>query len=79
MEELAIRVLKFCAWVNLVVFIAAAITNLPGIAQGVILALAGVGAWAFLLVVCSMAESLIEIRTNTPQPAKSRLFDREAR
>lgn len=79
MEELAIRVLKFCAWVNLVVCIAAAVTNLPGIVQGVILALAGVSGWAFLLVVCSMAESLIEIRTNTAQPATSRLFDREAR
>jgi len=78
MEERAIGVLKVCAWLNLLVCIAAAITNLPGIVTGVILALAGVGGSAFLLVVCSMAENLIEIRKNTAQPAKSRLFDREA-
>ena len=85
MEERAIGVLRVCAWINLIGCIAAAVTmwipgvaNPPGIVTGAILAVAGVSGWALLLVVCSMAESLIEIRTNTAQPAKSRLFDREA-
>jgi hypothetical protein len=85
MEQRAIGVLRFCAWLHLFVCIAAAITmliggsaNPPGIVTGVLLMLAGVTGWAFFLVVCSIAESLIEIRTNTAQPAKSRLFDRDA-
>jgi hypothetical protein len=85
MEERAIGVLKFCAWIHLVVCIAAAILwiggspNPPGIVTGVLLTVAGLTGWAFFLVVCLMAETLIEIRTNTAQPAKSRLFDRDAR
>ena len=85
MEERAIAVLKVCARINFVVCIIAAAMwiagnpNPPGIVTGVLLAVAGAGGWAFLLLVCSMAESLIEIRTNTAQPAKARLFDRDAR
>ena len=86
MEERAVAVLKFCAWINLVVCIAAAITmgfgagaNPTGVVTGVMLTVAGVTGWAFFLVVCLMAESLTEIRKNTAQPEKSRLFDRDAR
>jgi nicotinamide riboside transporter PnuC len=86
MEEKAISILKICAWLNLVVGLLAAISiwlagraNTPGIMTGIIYAAAGIIGWAFLQVVCSIAESLIEIRTNTAEPAKSRLFDREKR
>jgi hypothetical protein len=86
MEDKAINILKGCAWLNLAVGIAAAILIWMGdrarsseIISGIIYAAAGVIGWAFLLVVCSIAESLIEIRTNTTPPTKSRLFDRDAR
>ena len=76
MEERAIGVLRFCAWIDLVVCLAAAITIwIAGSANtGVISAVSGVSSWAFLLVVSSMAESLIEIRTNTRKvsPLRSR-------
>ena len=86
MEEKAISILKICAWLNLIVGVVAALAiwgakrvETPEIITGIIYAAAGIIGWAFLLVVCSMAESLIEIRTNTAQPAKSRLLDREVK
>ena len=86
MEDKAINILKVCVWLNLAVGIAAAIliwmgdrVKSPEIISGIIYAAAGIIGWAFLLVVCSIAESLIEIRTNTAPPTKSRLFDREAK
>ncbi len=86
MEDKAINILKVCAWLNFVVGIASAIliwmgdrVKSPEIISSIIYATAGVIGWAFLLVVCSIAESLIEIRTNTAPPTKSRLFDREAK
>ena len=86
MEEKAISILKICAWLNLAVGIITAIlvcmgdrVKTPEIISGIVYAAAGVIGWAFLLVICSIAESLIEIRINTAQTAKSRLFDREAK
>jgi hypothetical protein len=83
MELRAISVLRFCAWINLLVGIAAgvvfgtaAVNSGAGMVTGLISVTAGLSSWAFLLVICSIAESLIEIRTNTAAPAKSRLFDK---
>jgi vacuolar-type H+-ATPase subunit I/STV1 len=86
MEERAIGILKGCAWLNLVVGIALAIFVWmsqkpagPIVMMGIVYAVAGIIGWALLLVVCSIAESLIEIRNSTAQPLKSRLLDRELR
>ena len=84
MEERAIAILKFSAWILLVVCLVTAVTTwFPGSASsfvtGVILTVAGVAGWAFFTVVGLIAESLIEIRANTTPPAKSRLFDPDIR
>jgi len=74
MEEKAIIILKICAWLVLAIGFLGAVET-----RNIIYAAAVVTAWAFLLVVCLIAESLMEIRANTAQPAKSRLFDQETR
>ena len=85
MEAKAIGILKFCAWLNLAVGIALAVSvwmservRAADVILSIAFAASGLIGWAFLQVVCSIAESLIEIRANTAPPAKSRLFDREA-
>ena len=82
MEAKAIGILKFCAWLNLAIGIALGVSvwmservRTPDVILSVAFAAAGLIGWAFFLVVCSIAESLIEIRTNTTPPGKSRLFD----
>lgn len=77
MEATAIGILKFCAWLNLAVGLALGVSvwSNPDVILSVAFAAAGLIGWAFFLVVCSIAASLIEIRANTTPPVKSRLFD----
>lgn len=83
MEAKAVSILKLGAWINLAVGMALAASVWPSdkmrpadIVLSAAFVAAGFIGWAFFLVVCSIAESLIEIRSNTAQPVKSRLFDR---
>ena len=73
----AIDTLKFFAWLDLVAGIFGSIwiwnqfgTSSSGIAIGVGVLLQGVFAWAYFLVIASMAENLIEIRKNTDSKKK---------
>jgi len=78
MEEKIILLLKICAWLDLAIGILPAVNAGDKVLAAICVA-AVVTVWAFLLVVCLIAESLIEIRANTAQPVKSRLFDSETR
>ena len=78
MEEKAVLILKICAWLDLAIGLLTAVNTRDKVLL-IIYAAAAVTIWVFLLVVCLIAESLIEIRANTAPPVKSRLFDREAR
>jgi len=78
MAERAILVLRICAWLDLAIGVLTAVNTRDKVLL-IIYAAAIVTIWAFLLVVCLIAESLIEIRAHTAPPAKSQLFDREAR
>ena len=84
MEEKAIAILKACAWIVLIAGIGVGISkwvseqfNPPLVIVVIESILVSVVGWALLLVVCSIAESLIEIRINTAQPLESRLLNRE--
>lgn len=82
-EESAIKMLRICAWLNLIIGIIAALyvwgnvserikpghtavteANPSDVITGVVFLACGVFGFAFFLVVCSIAESLIEIRVN---------------
>lgn len=72
-DDFAIQVLRVFAWLNLIgifvgiyLFIAATPkTASSDIPLGVALIVEGFFGWALLLVVCSIAESLVAIRRNT--------------
>lgn len=85
MELKSIGILKLGAWINLAVGTALAASvwlsdrmRPADIILSVAFVAAGLIGCAFFLVICSIAESLIEIRSNTAEPARSRLFDRDA-
>ena len=78
MQEKAILVLRICAWLDLAIGFLTVVNTQDKVLL-IIYAAAIVTIWAFLLVVCLIAESLIEIRAQTAPAAKTQLFDREAR
>jgi len=69
MKERAIDVLRVCAWLHLVVWICAALATWPSnvpssrLLWALIYGVAGVAGWALFLVICAIAESLLEIRS----------------